>query len=171
MWVRHIFTQRLQQGEFHNKKCVCCLFSYLASHFLPSIFSCSCIFGAFAGDLPQARETTNSLDKFVVCNRTHSYWNLIGWTRCLERWNRNRFYPRISERKHKQITQITKTDLQLLSVVPNNKLMIKKSDVIFKKLETQCLGEAQCLYILITVKTDLTNIWLYWLYVKFWFQF
>ena len=69
-----------------------------ASHFCPCIFSCSCILVAFARYLPQAMETTNSLDKFLVCHKTHwcvktcGYWNLIGWMHCLQLQDRNRFY-------------------------------------------------------------------------------
>ena len=70
-----------------------------ASHFCPCIFSCSCILVAFAWYLPQAMETTNSLNKFLVCRKTHwcvktcGYWNLIGWMHCLEQQDENQFYP------------------------------------------------------------------------------
>ena len=90
-----IFTPWLQQGEFHS-------FSYLASHFLLRIFSCSSIFIAFSRYLPLTRKTVNSLDKFLLCDKTHwcirtcGYWNLVGWMHCLECQDRNRFYPCIA---------------------------------------------------------------------------
>ena len=72
MWVRPVFTQ----------------WQYIisVSHFIPCISFWSCILVHLPKNLPQARETTNSLNNFFICQNTSLL--KFDWLNALHRMSR-----------------------------------------------------------------------------------